>query len=365
MRALYRPHPTHLWIDQRIQALPLSQKRVLDYCWTGPDVNGIGVTKVEPLVWQARIGEIGVAIITCLEMLDSLGYVFFDKGKMEVFVLDWFRFHQFKTKPAQSAYAKGMRETDSETLKKVATERCRLAGHKLKSVDKSNDSLNNQSDNPPTPTPTSTSTSTSTSTKPPPPTLVGGETQKSGGGLQNGEKKTPQAVAAAGGAVDERDRDRDSDQGPILAFLEALGKPAGTEPIMLGGKRHQDLRNALAGADAEQATLAGQCAAAVIAGGKAKDPIAYSLTLAKKAAQGAVSLPAAVAEKAANDALAEAWQVLAGRSFKYPSGNVARVPPANARFPNLAKFDDGVTIEVKTLAEALRRGEVVEVEQAV
>ncbi len=163
MRSESRPHPTHLWTDPRVQALPISQRRMLEYLWTGPDVNGIGVTVVEPGVFQARIGEIGASIDNCLSYLESSEFVTFDRKTREVLVLDWSRFHKFSGPVGKNAYAKGMRQTSSEMLKKIAQERFWLAGHgaakKPIAVDNSPLSPKNQAVNPPTTTPTSTSTS--------------------------------------------------------------------------------------------------------------------------------------------------------------------------------------------------------------
>lgn len=156
-----RPHPTHLWSDPRVQALPLSQKRMLDYCWTGPDTNGVGVTLVEPGVFQVRIGEIGASIENGLSFLEKAGFAIFDKGTMEVFVLDWFRFHKFSSPIGRSAYIKGMRETRSPMLRKIIEERFCLAGHKIeRSVDKSSRCETKQPHNSPTPTSISTTTTT-------------------------------------------------------------------------------------------------------------------------------------------------------------------------------------------------------------
>lgn len=156
MRSESRPHPTHLWTDPRVQALPLSLKRLLDYCWTGPDVNGAGVSGVEPGVWQSRIGEIGAAVETGLELLEKAGFIAFDKKTLEVFVLDWFRFHKFNGKVAMAAYAKGLRETRSDVLRKTAAERYALSVKTTKSVDNSTRFPKKQALNPSTATSTST-----------------------------------------------------------------------------------------------------------------------------------------------------------------------------------------------------------------
>ena len=159
VRAISRPHPCHLWTDQRVQALPLSQKRMLDYCWTGPDVNGAGVTAVEPGVFQARVGEIGASVENCLLFLQKADFIVFDTSTQEVFVLDWFRFHQFSSPAGRAAYAKGLHETRSSTLRTIIKERFRLSGHEIvkidKTVDNSDNPPKNQELNPPASTPTS------------------------------------------------------------------------------------------------------------------------------------------------------------------------------------------------------------------
>ncbi len=124
--AVSRPHPSFLWTDPRAQALPLSLKRTLEYCWTGPDVNGIGVTLFEPGVWQARIGEISAAIETCLRQLEAADQVIFDEETREVFVTRWFSFHKFpeKSPAAKAAFRKGWGDLRSQ---KIRIEVSRLA----------------------------------------------------------------------------------------------------------------------------------------------------------------------------------------------------------------------------------------------
>ena len=156
MRAETRPHPTHLWADRHVNQLPLSQKRMLDYAWTGPDVNGIGVTTVEPLVFQARVGELADSVENCLRFLS--GFVLYDEDTQEIFVLDWFRFHKFSSPAGKNAALKGLKECRSEKIKEEVKRRARLAGWDVfdpKTAapgNENHDSLKNQKPDPPTTT---------------------------------------------------------------------------------------------------------------------------------------------------------------------------------------------------------------------
>lgn len=256
-RADSRPHPRFLWTSERVQSLPLSQKRMLDYLWTGPDVNGIGVTVIEPGVVQARVGELGSSVLTCLEMLQQQGFIVFDKKTMEAFVLDWFRVHTFLNNAGRGAYARGIIQTISEMLKIIAAERFVLCGHKLvEIVDKSTKKLKKQRVNLPTPT----STSTSTSTSPPPnPTSTDG-----------------------GGEV-------------LQIFLKAVGEPGEKRIRDELNERIVELEQDLLNASIDQAKLAGQIFTHTTAKGKITGSDAgLARRLCQLAAKGRLTKPSFV-----------------------------------------------------------------------
>lgn len=164
MSAESRPHPRFLWTEQRVQALPLSLKRLLEYVWTGPDVNGAGVTVFEPGVWQSRIGEISLALETGLQMLDKAEHVVYDRQIGEVWPRRWFAFHKFASAPARSALSAGLKQIQSKAIRAAVLDAARLAG-----VSVDNLMENQRKQRVDLPTPTSTTTSTTTTTKPPPP----------------------------------------------------------------------------------------------------------------------------------------------------------------------------------------------------
>ena len=163
MSAESRPHPRFLWTEQRVQSLPLSLKRLLEYVWTGPDVNGAGVTVFEPGVWQSRIGEIALAIETGLEMLDKAGHVLYDTTTGEVWPRRWFSFHKFATAPARSALNAGMRRIQSSLILAAVSE---AAAHAGVSVDNFKVNVRKQRGNLPTPTSTPTTTTTTSAKLP-------------------------------------------------------------------------------------------------------------------------------------------------------------------------------------------------------
>jgi len=163
-----RPHPRFLWTEQRVQSLPLSLKRLLEYAWTGPDVNGAGVTVFEPGVWQARIGEISMALETGLQILDKAGHVVYDSATGEVWPRRWFAFHKFVSAPARSALDAGLRRIQSSLIRSAVVESACSFGV---SVDNFKVNVRKQRGNLPTPTSTSTTTTTTTTTTRDPPPL--------------------------------------------------------------------------------------------------------------------------------------------------------------------------------------------------
>lgn len=159
-RADSRPHPCNLWTSADVQRLPVIARRSLDYCWTGPDVNPVGITVFEPGVWAARIGEHQFSGETVLDMLVDKGFILFDKETLEVFVLRWFSFHKFDGLIGRNALRKGVREVRSAAILVEILRLADLAGvdvdeYKKPPANEINDLSTNT---------TSTSTSTSTST---------------------------------------------------------------------------------------------------------------------------------------------------------------------------------------------------------
>lgn len=110
-------HPSFLWKAADVQRLPLSLKRVLDYCYTGPDVNVAGITEVEEIVWQTRIGETGLAIISSLQILEERSFVLFEEGTCEVFPMRWFSFNKFNRGLIVSMLKRDVQNIQSEKIK--------------------------------------------------------------------------------------------------------------------------------------------------------------------------------------------------------------------------------------------------------
>lgn len=123
-----RPHPTNLWTAADVQKLPVSLRRYHEYCWTGPDVSGVGVTDVEVGVWAARIGEHQHSTLTALQMLDERGFVMFDVATNEVFVLRWFSFHKFTGTVGINSFNKGWRAIRSTAIRRAVKKAAEAAG---------------------------------------------------------------------------------------------------------------------------------------------------------------------------------------------------------------------------------------------
>lgn len=111
------------------------------------------MTRFEPGVWQARIGEISGALATCLEILEDRDLIVFDKETGEVWVKKWFSFHKFSSAAGRAAFDRGMKDLQSVKIRGLITDAARYAGVL---VDKNQKSIKNQRQSLPTPTSTST-----------------------------------------------------------------------------------------------------------------------------------------------------------------------------------------------------------------
>lgn len=92
--------PTNLLDWPRVAPLLPEQKLILIALWASPFINSNGCGCVPPRPFSTTLGLSHESLKTGLKNLVSDGLLLLDESTDEVFILDWFRFHSFKT-PAQ------------------------------------------------------------------------------------------------------------------------------------------------------------------------------------------------------------------------------------------------------------------------
>ena len=133
--------PTNLLDWPRCNNLLPDQRLILLWLWSAPWLSCAGSGAVPIRAAAATLGLSGDALARGISDLVKLKLVALDHETGELFILDWFRFHKFKTPVSLKSLASAIKKVQSEALKNEIT--IKSAGC----------------------FPTSTSTSTSTSTK--------------------------------------------------------------------------------------------------------------------------------------------------------------------------------------------------------
>jgi hypothetical protein len=90
-----RPLPTNYWTQRKTREMSPSARHVGAFPWTNKHTNSCGVYQIDP----AEIAfATGYDETTCrLHMKDLLvnQHILWDEETLEVFILDWFRYHKF------------------------------------------------------------------------------------------------------------------------------------------------------------------------------------------------------------------------------------------------------------------------------
>ena len=133
--------PTNLLDWPRCNNLLPDQRLILLWLWSAPWLSCAGSGAVPIRAAAATLGLSGDALAGGIGDLAKLKLVSMDHETGEMFILDWFRFHKFKTPISLKSLSAAIKKVQSESLKNEIT--IKSAGC----------------------FPTSTSTSTSTSTK--------------------------------------------------------------------------------------------------------------------------------------------------------------------------------------------------------
>lgn len=162
--------PTNLLNWPRVAGRLPEEKFVLMALWSSPFLScaGCGLVALNP--FAASLGFSADACQTNINNLVEAGLVMADADTGEIFILDWFRFHIFKTPIQRNMLLQAIQKTQSAALKSVILEKSTTCF--------------------PTTTTTSTSTSTSTKNTPLPPK----------GGVGDGEDESTNEKTITGGA---------------------------------------------------------------------------------------------------------------------------------------------------------------------
>jgi hypothetical protein len=115
--------PTNLLTQQRSAHLMPDQKLILLATWSAPWINCAGVGELPVRPFAAALGFDPSALETGISTLVFSGLLMFDKVTGELFVLDWFRFHKFKTEMSRGILARSTEKIQSDLIKKVVIEK--------------------------------------------------------------------------------------------------------------------------------------------------------------------------------------------------------------------------------------------------
>ncbi|MDP1871715.1 MAG: hypothetical protein Q8K61_08810 [Gallionella sp.] len=117
--------PTNLLDWPRVAPLLPEQKLILLWLWASPYMRtcGCGVVPSRPAAATLQLGY--EAVQTGLKNLRDAGLINYDDQTEEVFILDWFRFHTFKTDKSQAILFSEIEKTINPAIKNVILEKTR------------------------------------------------------------------------------------------------------------------------------------------------------------------------------------------------------------------------------------------------
>ena len=115
--------PTNLLTQQRSAHLMPDQKLILLATWSAPWINCAGVGELPLRPFAAALGFDPSALETGISTLVFSDLLLFDKVTGELFVLDWFRFHKFKTEMSRGILARTTEKIQSDFIKKAVVEK--------------------------------------------------------------------------------------------------------------------------------------------------------------------------------------------------------------------------------------------------
>ncbi len=117
--------PTNLLDWPRCSGLLPDQKLILLWLWASPYLSSAGVGFIPTKPASATLGLDPAALAGGLRDLAAAGLLELEEETGEVFVLDWFRFHTFKSPVARRAAEVAIAKVQSARLKNVILEKSR------------------------------------------------------------------------------------------------------------------------------------------------------------------------------------------------------------------------------------------------
>ena len=115
--------PTNLLDWPRCESLLPDQRLILLSLWSSPYLTcaGAGMYPIRPAA--SSLGLSPDALLGGIETLIDAGLVEMDTDTNEVFIIDWFRFHRFKTIPSQKILSSAIAKIISLSLRKLILEK--------------------------------------------------------------------------------------------------------------------------------------------------------------------------------------------------------------------------------------------------
>jgi hypothetical protein len=111
--------PSNLLAWPRVRSLLPDQKLILQTCWaTAPSAAGCWLVDVASFAAHLSLAE--AALVAALEDFKRRELIDADPDTGEIFLVDWYRFHTFKTAPRRDLLKNELRKIQSQELKERA-----------------------------------------------------------------------------------------------------------------------------------------------------------------------------------------------------------------------------------------------------
>lgn len=115
--------PTNLLSWPRCNGLLPDQRLILMWLWACPYLSSAGCGLVPLPAAAATLGLDQAALMGGLDTLEVAGLIACDKETGELFIVDWFRVHTFKSPVAKRCFDADLKKVQSERLKNMIAEK--------------------------------------------------------------------------------------------------------------------------------------------------------------------------------------------------------------------------------------------------
>lgn len=114
-----RPLPTNYWSQRKSRAMSPSARHVGVFLWTNKNTTSCGVYQIDPAEIAFSTGYDESTCRLHLKDLIENNHIRWDEETLEVFILDWFRYHRFKG-AGKTILCRDLERIESKTLKQMA-----------------------------------------------------------------------------------------------------------------------------------------------------------------------------------------------------------------------------------------------------